>query len=298
MILNALSFIKDGLVVLSVAVLPEVFEVLDSDCFISQFSAAFLEEHPLDLVVYCEEDFYEHDGGCVDPDGDEDDSLLGLPGHEEVDVEEDEGENGVVEEPVGYEGDFLNEISMDPLAVVALGPPRYVVDIAEGVDKHDVRIGALVDHVADGVDEQFKDETGVGGQVDQGNDQIAGDVDAGDNEDQCALGGAKDVAEAVDIVDFEVDSQDVVNDQAHEQEGVEGEDVADVVCTFGPLGSEETPGDAEDDHEDVDKREHLGCVLDDVAGTGLDDGGVEGEQVEGGDEVAVDETQQGQKHRY
>ena len=38
--------------------------------------------------------------------------------------------------------------------------------------------------------------------MNQGDDQVAGDVDAGDDEDQSALGGAEDVAEAVDIVDF------------------------------------------------------------------------------------------------
>ena len=104
-------------------------------------------------MVDSEKDFNEHDCGCVDPDGYEDDSLLGLPGHEKVDVEEDEGQNGVVEEPVGDEGDLFNEVAMHPLAVVAFGTPGYVVDIAEGVDEHDMGVGTLVDHIADGVDE-------------------------------------------------------------------------------------------------------------------------------------------------
>lgn len=63
---------------------------------------------------------------------------------------------------------------------------------------------------------------------------------------------------------------------------------------FGPVSAEETPHHTEQDHEDVDHGHDLGAVLDDVVGTGLDDGGVEGEQVEGGDEVAVQEGQKGQ----
>ena len=60
---------------------------------------------------------------------------------------------------------------------------------------------------------------------------------------------------------------------------------------FGPLCAEETPRYTEQDHENVDHCHDLGAVLDDVVGTRLDDGGVEGEQVESGDEVAVQEGQ-------
>ena len=267
MVLSAFSFVDDSLVVLPVAVLPIIFEVLDSYCFVSQFSAALLEEHPLDLVVDCEEDFNEHDCGCVDSDGDEHYSFFGLSGHEEIDVEEDKGEDGVVEKPIGNEGHLFNEIAVHPLPVVALGPPRHVVHIAEGVDQHHMRVRALIHHVADRIDEQFEDETGVGGQVDQGDDEVAGDVDAGDDKNQGALGGAEDIAEAVDVVDLEVHSQYVVDDQSHQQKGVEGENVADVMRAFGPLGSEETPGDAEYDHKYVDERKNLGGILDDVAGS-------------------------------
>ena len=128
--------------------------------------------------------------------------------------------------------------------------------------------------------------------MDQCDYEVAGDVDACDDEHQCALGGAEYVTEAVDIVNLKVDSQNIVDDQPHQQEGVEREYVADIVCAFGPLGPKKTPSDAEDYHEDVDEREYLGCILDDVAGAGLDDCSVESKQVEGGDEVAVDEPQQ------
>jgi len=42
-------------------------------------------------MIGCEEDFEEHDAGCIYSDGNQDDPFFGLAGHEKVYIEENEG---------------------------------------------------------------------------------------------------------------------------------------------------------------------------------------------------------------
>ena len=88
---------SNGFIVLPIALAPEELEILDTDLLQGQSSAAFLEEYPLELMHDSQENLDKHNRCSVDANGDEDDTLLGLAGHEEVDVEEDEGEDRVVE---------------------------------------------------------------------------------------------------------------------------------------------------------------------------------------------------------
>lgn len=88
-----------GSLIRLVTLLPEKFELVHSELVILDFPAAALEKKPLEVVNNGQGGLNEQDGGCVDADGEEDDALFGFPGHEEVDVEEDEGKDCVVEEP-------------------------------------------------------------------------------------------------------------------------------------------------------------------------------------------------------
>lgn len=105
---------------------------------------------------------------------------------------------------------------MDSSAAVALCSPGYVVYVAEREYQHDMRVGALKNHVADAVKKQFKNELGVGGEVDQGYENIAGHVDASDDKDQCSFCSSKDICKASYWVYFQIYTQDIVDDQCHE----------------------------------------------------------------------------------
>ena len=85
------------LVVLFVAVSPEVAELLNADGFVLELATAFFGYHPLDVVVGGKEHLEEHDGCRVHSDCDQDYPFFCLTRHEEVDVEEDEGEDSIIE---------------------------------------------------------------------------------------------------------------------------------------------------------------------------------------------------------
>ncbi len=113
-------------------------------------------------MVCCEYHFEEHYRCRVHSDRNQNDTFLGLTRHEEVDVQEDKGENRVVEEPISNKGHFFDQIPLYSFATVAFRSPRHVIDVAEGIYEHDMRVCALIDHVANAVEKQFEDEFGMG----------------------------------------------------------------------------------------------------------------------------------------
>ena len=129
-----------------------------------------------------QQNFEEHDGSGIDSDSNQDNTFLCFSGHKEVDIEEDKSQDSIVEQPVGDEGYFFDQICMDSFSIVTFGSPRDVINITEGIDQHDMRIGTLIDHVADWIEEQFEHKTGMSWQMHECNNKITSYVDAGNNK--------------------------------------------------------------------------------------------------------------------
>ena len=197
-------FVSDYLVVFSVALAPVVFEVLGTNGLVAQFSAAFLEDHPFQLMVGCEKDFEEHDCCGVDSDCDQDDTFFSLSGHEEIDVEENESQDCVIEKPVCDERHFFDEITVNSLSFVSFCSPGYVVHIAKSIDQHHMGVSSLINHVTDSVDEQLEHKAGMCGQMNNCYNEITGNVDAGDNENQSTLSVTEDITETIYRIDLQI----------------------------------------------------------------------------------------------
>jgi hypothetical protein len=103
-----LFLVPDGLTILVVAILPKVFQLLDPHRLVFEFSAAFFEEDPFQLMVRGKDYFEKHYGSCIDSNRNQNDPFSRLSRHEEVDVEEDESQNCVIEQPISNKGDFFN----------------------------------------------------------------------------------------------------------------------------------------------------------------------------------------------
>ena len=84
---------------------------------------------------------------------------------------------------------------MNSKAIITLGAPGHVVYIAEGINKHDMRVGALVCEIADHVDHHAEQELEVGTHVHQSHQDINSQVDTGDDKHQGCLGLVKNVRE-------------------------------------------------------------------------------------------------------
>ena len=131
-----------GLVIFS----PEASELVHSEFVDLPAPAQHLVHHqPFEVVQDGEENLDQQDGCCIHTDGQQNYTLLCLSGHEEVNVQENEGQECIVEQPILLsllpvcdEAHFLNQIPENTMALVSFGPPGYVVDIAEGVDQHDM----------------------------------------------------------------------------------------------------------------------------------------------------------------
>lgn len=146
------------MIVLPVTFTPEVFQLLNSYCFVFQLPAAFLEEDPFELMESSENNLEKHDRSCINSNRDKNYPFSGLSRHEKVNIQKNKCQNCVVEEPISNEGNFFNQISLNSFTIVSFCPPRNVVHVAECINEHDVRVGTLKDHVADAVKEQFKDK--------------------------------------------------------------------------------------------------------------------------------------------
>ena len=87
------------------AVLPEGPEAVDPELVLLHLAAALLEQQPLEMMDDGEYNLDEQDGCGVDSYGQQHDAFLGVAGQEEVDIEEQECQQGIVEQPtLGYAG--------------------------------------------------------------------------------------------------------------------------------------------------------------------------------------------------
>ena len=123
----------------------------------------------------------------------------------------------------------------------------------------------------------------------QSNNQIAGHVNARNDEHQSPLWGIEELSKAFDLIQLEVHANHVENNQSHQQKSIETEYVRYVVGMFRPLCSKQTPGHTEYDHEDVYKCQDLCSVLNYVVGTRLNYRCVKDKHVKRRNEVAVNE---------
>ena len=185
---------------------------------------------------------------------------------------------------------------MYSLSIVTLGTPRYVIYIAESIDQHDVRVSSLVHHVADRIEEQFEYKFCMSWQMNDSYYEITAHIDASNYEYQSTFSWCKNIRDAVNIPNLEIDHNNIVDDQTHQQKGIEREYVRYVMCIFGPLSAKQTPSDTQNNHENVNKRQYLGCILNDIAGARLDDCRIEGKQVKSRNEIPIDKRKQSEEH--
>ena len=61
---------------------------------------------------------------------------------------------------------------------------------------------------------------------------------------------------------------------------------------FSPLGTKKTPCNTKYNHKNIDKREYLGCILNDIAGTRLYDSSIESKHIESRNKIAIDKREQ------
>ena len=62
--------IPDSFSILPIAFPPIILQCLDSNSLIAQFPAAFLKDHPFELMVNCKNNLNQHNGRCINSDGD------------------------------------------------------------------------------------------------------------------------------------------------------------------------------------------------------------------------------------
>lgn len=149
-------FIRNRLAVFFVALFPKSFQIFNSDCLIFELSTTFLEDHPLQLMICCEDHLKEHYPCRVHSDWNQNDTFFRLTRHKEVDIQEDKCQDCVVKQPISNKRYFLYQVPLNSFAAVAFSSPRHVIDIAEGIDKHDMRVCTLIDHIANAVEKQFE----------------------------------------------------------------------------------------------------------------------------------------------
>lgn len=130
---------------------------------------------------------------------------------------------------------------MDSFATITFGTPRDVVNVTEGIDKHYVRVSALVGHVTDAIKQQFEYKSAVSRKMYECNDDITCYVYTRDDENQTVLGIYEYVSEACDSFELQIDACNIVKHQSHKHESVEREDIRYNMCMFSPLRPEQTP---------------------------------------------------------
>jgi len=152
-----------------------------------------------------------------------------------------------------------------------------------------MRVSALIGQIGDNIGQHPKQELKVSKDMNEGHDDIDEYIETSNNKDQGRLKLLKYLLKGGKKAHLQIDPNHVINNESHKQEGIKGEDVAEIMGLLGPLVSMQTPHETQDYHEYVNHGHDLSTVLDHVVGAGLDDRRVEGEQVERRDQVAVQE---------
>ena len=115
-----------------------------------QFQAALLTQHPLEMIVHGEHTFQQDRQRA--PKGDDNQHHAPIPASvdistfrdDHVHIDEDESQQAVVEQPARHKEHLVHFILLDSGADAALGAPGDIVNIAEAVDHHCLRIGSSV----------------------------------------------------------------------------------------------------------------------------------------------------------
>lgn len=138
--------------------MPEIFQILYSDTFIVEFSTTFFKEDPFQLMICGKKYFDKHDSCGINTNRDKYYTFFGLSRHEKVNIEKDESQDSVIEQPISNKRHFFDKISLHSFPIVTLCPPRNIINITKSVDQHNMRICSLIDHITDAIPEQFKDK--------------------------------------------------------------------------------------------------------------------------------------------
>ena len=114
-----------------------------------------------------------------------------------------------------------------------------------------MRVCPLVGQIAENITCQFENKLAMGGQMDECDQDIAENVDSGDNKHEGVLRVSEDVENAWNFINLQVDPQDIVDDQGQYQESIEWEYVGQKVGFLSPLLPEQTPHHAQHHHKNV-----------------------------------------------
>ncbi len=94
------SFEFAGSVKLAITLLPEFFEFdVTIDFLTWNGSAAPFSQHPFQVMNDCQHDFKHQDWSGINTDSEQHQSFFGLSRHEKVNVQEDKGEQSIIEQP-------------------------------------------------------------------------------------------------------------------------------------------------------------------------------------------------------
>ena len=89
--------------ILLVALLPECFKILGSNCFNLELTTAFFKQNPLDLMIGGKQNFEKHNASSINANPNENYSFFCLSWHKKINVQENEGQYSIIEKPVSNE---------------------------------------------------------------------------------------------------------------------------------------------------------------------------------------------------